>query len=221
MKMPIAVAAAAVGAAAVVAAVRVHAPSTPPPVLAMRPASPLAAATASPAAAGRLIVYVAGEVQRPGVYEVAAGGRVQAALRAASGATAKADLLAINLAEPLADGEKVLVPAKGAGPLVMSVDPAPQGIAAGSRASHARGRLSGRGHRSRRSHKAPPAQPIDINAATVDQLEELPGIGPSLAERIVAFRQVNGPFRTTDELLDVAGMTDRRLDAISSYVLAR
>jgi competence protein ComEA len=73
----------------------------------------------------------------------------------------------------------------------------------------------------RRHRKPPPAAPIDLNAADATQLQDLPGVGPSLAERIVAFRDVNGPFRSTDELLNVAGMTDRRLDAISPYVVAR
>ncbi len=62
---------------------------------------------------------------------------------------------------------------------------------------------------------------VDLNRADAETLATLPGVGPGLAERIVAFRTANGPFASPDELLDVAGFTDRRLDAVLPYVAAR
>jgi competence protein ComEA len=70
-------------------------------------------------------------------------------------------------------------------------------------------------------HKAPPAASIDLNSADTADLERLPGIGPSLAERIVAFREQSGRFSRVDDLLDVAGMNERKLDEIAPYVVAR
>jgi competence protein ComEA len=72
-----------------------------------------------------------------------------------------------------------------------------------------------------RRDEPPPAGQVDINTADADTLATIPGIGPGLAERIVAFRTSNGPFASVDELLDVSGITDRRLDALLPYVIAR
>jgi competence protein ComEA len=223
MKTPLAVAGAAVAVAGAVAILRAPHPA---PLVAGVAASDVAIAARPPAARtttpGSLIVYVAGEVVRPGLYALSAGARVDGALRAAGGATRRADLVAVNLAEPLSDGEKVVVPARGdpapeasGGPASMALSPAATGAGSARHSRRSRGT-----HRGRR-HKQPPAAPIDINAADASALEELPGIGPSLAERIVAYRDLNGPFHGLDELLDVSGMTDRRLDQISPYLVIR
>ncbi|MBV9102737.1 MAG: ComEA family DNA-binding protein [Candidatus Eremiobacteraeota bacterium] len=229
MKLPVPLAAGAIALAA--AAALLH-PKRPQPATAFQQTSSASTLPAQRAtrAGSRVVVYVAGEVRRPGVYTLASGTRVQDALHAADGPSSGADLLAINLAEPVTDGEKVLVPQKGS---LSSAEIA--GLAGGSPTSagssllvrrHRRGDVSAGataafGHRSRRSHKTPPAQPIDLNAADETQLEQLPGIGPSLASRIVTFREVNGPYHSVDELLDVAGMTDRRLQDIDPYVTVR
>jgi|HubBroStandDraft_1064217.scaffolds.fasta_scaffold294656_1 competence protein ComEA len=221
VKMPLTLSLAAVAVAGAAAAFRPHGePARNPAAL------PTAAARfdrALPRPSAEVVVYVTGEVRRPGVYALASGARVNAALRAAAGATEHGDLVAVNLAEPLSDGEKVVVPAKGTRaveqPLQDPFSAATPGVheraSRRARSSHAKHR---RGHK---SHKTPPAQPIDVNAADASSLEQLPGIGPSLAERIVQFRNVNGPFHSADELLDVAGMTDRRLDAIDQYIVVR
>ena len=221
--MPFAVATGAVALAAVAAAVHPKTSSSGSPVL--RPAVAASGATvhAAPHAA-RVVVYVAGEVRRPGVYGMEAGSRVQAALQAAGGALDDADLLAVNLAEPLTDGEKIVLPAKGVVSVQdeMAQGPAASAVAASSRPSHRHARTtSAAGRRHKRAHKAPPAQPIDLNSADETQLEQLPGIGPSLASRIVTYRDLNGPYRSADELLDVAGMTDRRLSDIDPYIVVR
>jgi competence protein ComEA len=178
--------------------------------VAAAPARPRADA-AAPSAPAHVVVYVAGEVLRPGVYTLPAGARAGAALAAAGGATGAADLVAVNLAEHVSDGQELVVPPKGA------AEPADRHV----RAPHAaRARFAARGLHGR-PHKAPPPAPVDLNAAGEAELERLPGIGPSLAERIVAFREANGRFARVDDLLDVAGMNERRLEALLPYVRLR
>jgi competence ComEA-like helix-hairpin-helix protein len=174
----------------------------------------------------RVVVYVAGEVRRPGVYTLPASARAEAALAAAGGSTESADLVAVNLAEHLADGEAFVVPSKGGAGETRSAGTG--GRLGGARTGGAghRGRASGhRGRAARassgRSRKALPTSPIDVNSAGAAELERLPGIGPSLAERIVAFREVNGRFARIDDLLDVAGMNDHKLEALAPYVSLR
>jgi competence protein ComEA len=185
-----------------------------PPAIEVAAAPDLSRAAAMPrsaAAAARpatLVVYVAGEVARPGVYALPPGSRTDAAVRAAGGVKTTADLVAINLAAPLADGEEVAVP----------------GLAVPGSASWPSLRANqagGHHHRKGRRRKHPPAAPLDLNAADAAALSTLPGIGPGLAERIVAYRGLNGRFASVDDLLDVAGMTDARLQKIAPYLAAR
>jgi competence protein ComEA len=156
------------------------------------------------------VVYVAGEVRKPGLYPLRAGARVGDAVAAAGGARPGADPVAVNLAAHVADGDEIVVPKLGA---AAAAPPHPRRSAAGPR------RRAGKG-RPHRSATAP-ASIVDLNSADAETLASLPGIGPGLAERIVAFREANGPFASPDELLDVAGFTDRRLDAVLPYVVAR
>jgi len=152
--------------------------SLPRPVevsAALRPA-PGPSVSSSPAL---LIVHVAGEVRRPGVYEFHSGDRVVDAVRAAHGPRKDANLDALNLAAPLTDGEQVLVPVAAA------TAPAAPGSVPSAGAS---GVL------------------ININTASETDLEALPGIGPVLAQRIVDYRTQNGPFATVDALDDVSGI---------------
>jgi competence protein ComEA len=206
--------AAAVGAAVLLRPV-------PPPTVAAS-----AWSTAAPRTQGRggvtppsqAMVYVAGEVARPGVYPVRPDARAKDALALAGGTRPDADLVAVNLAAHVRDGDEIVVPVRGA-PLS-----APARTRGSSR--HGAGRRTGgprRGQRHLRSRRdePPPAGQVDINAADADVLATIPGIGPGLAERIVAFRAANGAFASVDELLDVSGITDRRLDALLPYVVAR
>jgi competence protein ComEA len=164
------------------------------------------------------MVYVAGEVARPGVYPVRPDARTKDVLALAGGTRPDADLIAVNLAAHVRDGDEIVVPVRGATLATTARTRGPGRHGAGGRTGGAyRGR---RQHRSRRD-EPPPAGQVDLNTADADTLATVPGIGPGLAERIVAFRTSNGPFASVDELLDVSGITDRRLDALLPYVIAR
>jgi competence protein ComEA len=213
MNLRLPIVAAIVVAAAGAAAVRAFHPLVAPGFAPDRSIqSPSPAPRPSLAAGGgretRIVVYVAGEVRRGGIYELPPSARAFDALRAAGGATANADMVAVNLAQPLADGDEVAVPALGAR----------RSAHARSRSGHARARHKKKKHREERDA---PTTVIDLNAADESELEGLPGIGPALAQRIVAFRQQAGRYGSSDDLLDVAGMTQRKLDAIAPYVAVR
>ena len=165
----------------------------------------LAATAASPADAGRadapvvrtvaasaapVTVHVAGAVRRPGVYELPEDARVITALRRAGGPAPGAELAALNLAAPLADGQQILVPRRGAPPPAV---PPGGGAAADG--------------------------PIRLSTATAEQLEALDGIGPTLAERIVRFREENGPFGAVEDLLEVPGIGEARLEGLRDQVV--
>jgi competence protein ComEA len=176
--------------------------------------------------APQAMVYVAGEVARPGVYRMRPDARAKDALASAGGTRPGADLLAVNLAAHVRDGEEIVVPARGAALAAVRGRGSGSGVRERGAGQHRASRRLGvprRGqhHLGARRDEPPPAGQVDINAADADTLATIPGIGPGLAERIVAFRASNGAFASVDELLDVAGITDRRLDAILPYVVAR
>lgn len=175
-------------------------------------ATPPATVHASPPPSPPVVVYVAGDVVRPGVYRLRSGLRVVDALHAAGDAKPDADLVAVNLAGPLRDGDEIAVPAKGERPPAGRRPRAAGGAARAGAGTHGR-----RG----RKRNVPPAAPIDLNAADAATLAALPGIGAGLAARIVAFRTANGPFASIDALADVAGITDRRLEEIVPYLIVR
>jgi competence protein ComEA len=171
-----------------------------------------------------IVVYVAGAVRHRGIYRLPPSARIYDALDAAGGPTASADLVAVNLAQALADGDEVAVPALGADP--------PSAVRAHS---HRRGAHHHTHHKKRHRKRpatasdvadapdgsgAPDAPPsvVELNSADEAELETLPGIGPALAARIVAFRDQTGPYGSSDDLLDVAGMTPAKLDAIAPYI---
>jgi competence protein ComEA len=140
-----------------------------------------------------LVVQAAGAVVTPALYRLPSGSRVADLLTAAGGPTPDADLDQVNLAAPLADGQRVYVPRKGE-----AVPPLATGPPGGAAAS--------------------PPVPVDLNSATAEQLDALPGIGPALAEVIVAFRQRHGRFRSVDQLLQVRGIGSSKLADIRARV---
>lgn len=152
----------------------------------------------TPAPAPALLVHVAGEVVLPGVYRLPPGARWSDALRAARGPTFRADLDAVNLAQPVRDGERIYVPPRP--------DPAPPGGAEGEAPrGSAVGAVAGAG-------------PVSLNQATAAQLEALPGIGPVLAARIVEHRRTHGPFHSLEDLLEVPGVGPRLLARLRPHL---
>lgn len=144
------------------------------------------------------VVYVVGAVAHAGLYTLPAGARVSDAVRRAGGFRSDADVSTVNLAQLLSDGEEIHVLRIGETPLA--------GVRRTSRKARAR------------KARAAPSTRLDLNRTDAAALSSLPGIGPTLAERIVQFRRLNGPFDSLDELADVAGMTQRRIDALALYV---
>jgi competence protein ComEA len=146
---------------------------------------------------GEVVVHVVGAVAAPGVQRLPQGSRVVDAVGAAGGAGPDADLGRINLAAALIDGQQVYVLRLGEPAPVPPAGPA-AGAASGSDGTGA----------------AAGTAPVDINTASAPQLEELPGVGPTTAAAIIAHREQNGPFASVDDLLDVRGIGEAKLDAL-------
>ncbi|HEX4345167.1 MAG TPA: helix-hairpin-helix domain-containing protein [Solirubrobacteraceae bacterium] len=161
------------------------------------------------AGGGRLTVDVAGAVRHPGVYELPAGSRVNDALRRAGGAARRADLTAVNLAAKLEDGRQVLVPLRAA-------VAAPAATGAGGSASG--GETSATGAGGGVVGAAAPAAPINLNIATLEQLDTLDGVGPGIAQRILDYRQQHGGFSRIEELGEVPGIGDKRFATLKPLV---
>ena len=153
---------------------------------------PAALERVADAAAPLVVVHVVGAVRRPGLYRFREGARIADAVRRAGGVTRKADVTAVNLAAPLADGAQVVVPTRAA-------PGAPAAPAAGSA-----GATSG---------------PISLNTATLEQLDALPGIGPTTAQKILDYREQHGAFSSVEELDAVSGIGPSRLEELRKHVV--
>ena len=146
--------------------------------------------TTAPAAPAEVVIDVAGAVRRPGLYRLAQGSRVADAVRRAGGATRRADLSLLNLAQLVSDGEQVIVPRRGA----------PAAAASGATGA------------------VPATGPVHLNSATVEQLDTLPGVGPVTAQKIVDYRTKHGAFSSVDELDAIPGIGPARLDELRDLV---
>lgn len=140
----------------------------------------------------RLVVHVVGAVRRPGLYRLTDGARIADALRRAGGATRRADLSLVNLAAPVSDGTQVVVPRRA--------PPVSEGSAGESQ-----GPASASG-------------PVHLNTATVEQLDELPGVGPVTAQKIVDYREQHGAFSSVDDLDAIPGIGPARLEQLRDLV---
>jgi len=156
-------------------------PLPPPPAV-------VAGVTGLPSS--RVVVDVVGAVRRPGLYRLRQGSRIADAVARAGGATDKADLAQVNLAAPLADGEQVVVPRRGA----------PGAVGGGS-------------------STGAPAGPVQLSTATLEQLDTLPGVGPATAQKILDYREKHGAFSSVDELDAVPGIGPKRLEQLRELVV--
>lgn len=163
-----------------------------------------------PAAPDRpVVVSVVGLVHTPGLVTLAPGARIADALQAAGGAVNGADTIGLNMARPVGDGEQIVV---GLAPAAGQPTALGSSVASGSApASGAPGPGSG-------TVKPKPGEVLDLNTATVEQLDALPGVGPVTAAAIVAWRQANGKFTSVDQLADVDGIGPARLEKLRPLV---
>ena len=145
-------------------------------------------------AASSCFVYVAGAVKNPGVYKLQAGSRVDDAVKAAGGMSRKADSSAVNLARVIVDGEQITIPEKGSTSNV--------GMTLSSAANTA----------SESSGK------VNINTATSEELESLPGIGEVTAQKIISNRESEGAFASTEDLKRVSGIGDKKYEALADLI---
>jgi competence protein ComEA len=154
------------------------------------PPPPAAAAGVTGLPSSRVVVDVVGAVRRPGLYRLRQGSRIADAVARAGGATGKADLAQVNLAAPLADGEQVVVPRRGA--------PGAAGSA---------------------SSPGAPTGPVQLSTATLEELDTLPGVGPATAQKILDYREKHGAFSSVDELDAVPGIGPKRLEQLRELVV--
>jgi competence protein ComEA len=169
--------------------------ATPAPVVASPAAPALGAGASASSSPTTVIVDVAGWVRKPGVYEFTEGDRVIDAIDAAGGPRPGADLASLNLAAPLADGTQILVPKEGEAPVGADGTPLPSGDGATGSGSL-----------------------INVNTASATDLEELPGVGEVIGAAIVDYRSQNGPFTSVDQLEDVSGIGPATLENIRDLV---
>ena len=139
-----------------------------------------------------VIVHITGAVPRPGVYALPQGARIQDAISAAGGFLAEAEKSTINLAALLEDGEKLDVPyMEGASPVLTTLEP---------------------------EVVTTTTELIDINTASGPELEELPGIGPTTAQKIIEYREQNGPFLAIEDIINVSGIGPGTFERIKDLI---
>ena len=152
--------------------------------------SPAAAEPRASHEGAAIYVHVAGAVLRPGLLKLPSGSRVATAVQRAGGPGPRAELSGVNLAARLEDGQQVLVPVRGAAaaPGTAGSEPASPG--------------------------APGVPKVSLGAATIEQLDQIDGIGPTLAQRIVEYRTEHGGFRSIGELREVEGIGEKRFETL-------
>lgn len=182
----------ALAAAAVVVTLVLTARSAPPRIAPPSRAVPSANGI-EPSAGPVVLVHVAGAVREPGLYEFPPGARVADAIETAGGPARRADLDALNLAEPLVDGTKVQVVRVGEAPAPEPSLAATTGV-------------------------AQPGAPIPLNTADQTLLETIPGVGPVTATAILTYREEIGSFDSLEQLLEVDGIGPATFDSIRAYV---
>ncbi len=200
-------------------------PAPPPILFAVPPAAaggnaPDAAPAATPKHSKKLYVDVAGAVRRPSLYLLPPDSRVMQAVLAAGGPTAAADMDAVNLAQPVTDGEKVFVPKVGATPAPLVSPSAMPAVSARLAAlpSVPSAAKSSKAASGSHSGKMAPGEQVGLNTATPEQLERLPGVGPSMAARIIEYRQQSGGFAKIEDLTLVTGIGPKKYAKMAPFL---
>ena len=172
------------------------------------------ATSTAPAAPATLTVHVAGAVRKPGVYSLAAGSRVVDAVRAAGGASSRADLEGINLAQVIIDTEQVYVPVRRTSAPRVTVAPRLRPVR--SRVPTTTVATTPDGGAT--TPGTPGQARVDLNSATAAQLDALPGVGPATARAIIAHRARKGPFAKVEDLMNVPGIGPAKFAAVRDYI---
>jgi competence protein ComEA len=203
------IALAVVGVLAVLVTVFTVVRDKPPPVVSAKlpPVQMVSSTTPGPPPDGPVVVSVVGLVHKPGLVTLTSGARIADALAAAGGTLDGADLVGLNMARRVVDGEQIIVGI--AAPLGQ---PTEMGSSIAGDPTPAKGPSSGTA--------SAPAGLVDLNTATVEQLDALPGIGPVTAAAIIAWRDANGRFTSVDQLGDVDGIGPARLEKLRELVRA-
>lgn len=165
-----------------------------PEVVPVNPSAGTTGPAGADVSAGTLYVHVSGAVARPGLYRLEGGARIVDAVAAAGGFSDDADDSGVNLARPVSDGEQVVVPVEGAAAAGTGVGGGADGGAAGETR-------------------------VNLNTATVVELDTLPRVGPAIAQRIVDWRTTNGRFSAVDDLLSVPGIGEKMLESLRLLVV--
>ncbi|MDR3689955.1 MAG: helix-hairpin-helix domain-containing protein [Fimbriimonas sp.] len=164
-------------------------------------AAPAPESRAPESRAQAILVHVAGAVQNPGLVSIPAGSRVYDAIIAAGGPTSEANVDGVNLAAKAIDGTQIYVPTRGS---TTAINPMTGGAAL----------VSPKG---RKAAKPPPSV-MDLNSASAEQLQSLPGVGPTMAQRVADYRSIHGPFAVVDDLLAVPGFGKKRLQQVRPWL---
>jgi competence protein ComEA len=166
-----------------------------------------------PAPAKKIKVDISGEVVKPGVYEVTEGQRVEDLIKLAGGLKKSADRAGLNLAQKLKDEQKLIVL-----PIPKPGTPRPVSPFIGSHSETSTDPSSFERSTTKTSRKQPPATPISINNATENELASIPGIGPSMAKRIVDYRTAKGDYSQLEDLRKVKGMGEKLFSKIQEWI---
>ncbi|GAV22029.1 helix-hairpin-helix domain-containing protein [Carboxydothermus pertinax] len=145
----------------------------------------------------KVVVQVAGAVYKPGVYSLEEGSRVKDALEKAQGMLPSADDSSINLAAKVTDGQKIYIPFRG------------ENQAPSAPVNNAFGKPSPMPNQSNK---------VNINTATLEELDKLPGVGPATAAKIIEYREQNGPFTTIEDIKKVKGIGDKKFESLKDYI---
>lgn len=168
--------------------------------------------TPGPAASNRgsVVVHVVGAVRKPGVLTLSANKRVNDAIRAAGGVTAGANVHALNLAARLEDGQQIRVPTRA--------EVTSQRVAESSDRIAATAPNGGASASAKNAGGDKPSRPINVNTASAAELEELPGVGPAIAARLIAYRAQKGRFQRMEDLDKVKGLGPRKIETLRPWV---